>query len=208
MIPEISDKDLNIKSIAEKALADDKLLSELLDGLMFKNEALRYNCFKVALFISEEQGEALYPKWDFFVKLLDSDNTYWKMSGLQIIANLTKVDTDKKFDDICDKYYSLLGDRGTVVAAHLAANSGKIASAKPDLQARITDKLLNIENIYAGKQIDLVKGYVIEAFTVYFEEAEDKGRILEFVKNQLHSASPRTRKQAEQFLNKWCEEYL
>ena len=203
MIPEISDKDLNIKSIAEKALANEKLLSELLDGLMLKNETLRYNCVKVFLFISEEHGEALYPKWDFFVELLDSDNTYRKMSGLQIIANLTKVDVDKKFDDICDKYYSLLGDRGTVVAAHLAANSGKIASARPDLQARITDKLLNIDNTYAGKQMDLVKGYIIEAFAVYFAEAENKDKIIEFVRNQLNSKSPRTRKQAEHFLSKW-----
>jgi hypothetical protein len=92
------------------------------------------------------------------------------------------------------------------VPAHVAANSGKIARAKPDLQAKITEKLLNIENIYAGKQIDLVKGYIIGAFTVFFEEAEDKGRILEFVKNQLYSDSPRTRKQVEQFLNQWGKE--
>lgn len=206
LIPEISDKDITSKSTAEKALADEKLLSELLDGLMLKNETLRYNCFKVVLFISEEHGEVLYPKWDFFVKLLDSDNTYRKMSGLQIIANLTKVDTDKKFDDIFDKYYSLLGDKGTVVAAHLAANSGKIARAKPDLQARITDKLLNIDNVYAGKQPDLVKGYIIEAFALYFEEAEKRNKIVEFARNQLNSSSPRTRKQAEHFLSKLDKE--
>lgn len=208
MIPEISDKDINIKSIAGRALADEKLLSELLDGLMLKDETLRYNCFKVVLFISEEHGEALYLKWDFFVRLLDSDNTYWKMSGLQIIANLTRVDADKKFDVIFDKYYSLLADKGTVVAAHTAANSGKIASARPDLQARITDKLLSIDNTYAGKQLDLVKGYIIEAFSVYFAEAENKNRIIEFARNQLNSGSPRTRKQAEQFINKWGKEQL
>lgn len=202
MIPEISDKDLNIKSIAEKALADDKLLSELLDGLMLKNETLRYNCFKVILFISEEHGETLYPKWDFFASLLDSDNAYRRLSGLQIIASLIKVDKDKRFDGIFDKYYSLLADKGTVVAAHAAVNSGKIASARPDLQARITDKLLSIDSIYAGKQIDLVKGYVIDAFSEYFEEAENKGKMIEFARNQLDSGSPRTRKKAEQFLSK------
>ena len=206
MIPEISNKNINIKSIAEKALANERLLSELLDGLMSKNETLRYNCSKVILFISEERGEALYPKWDFFVTLLDSDNTYWKMSGLQIIASLTRVDADKKFDDIFDKYYHLLGYKGTVVAAHIAANSGKIASARPDLQPRITDKLLSIDKIYAGKQIDLVKGYIIEAFAVYFEEAENRNKIIEFARNQLNSGSPRTRKQAEHFLSKLDKE--
>jgi hypothetical protein len=202
MLPEISDKDIDIESIAEKALADGKLLSELLDGLMLKDETLRYNCFKVIFFISEEHGEALYPRWDFFVRLLDSDNAYRRLSGLQIIANLIKVDTDKRFDDIFDKYCGLLADRGTVVAAHAALKSGKIASARPDLQARITDKLLSIDSIYAGKQIDLVKGYIIEAFSEYFEEAQNKDEIIEFARNQLNSASPRTRKQAEKFLSK------
>ena len=33
MLPEMSDKDINIESIAERALEDEKLLSGLLDGL-------------------------------------------------------------------------------------------------------------------------------------------------------------------------------
>ena len=33
MLPEMSDKDVNIESVAEKTLKDEKLLSELLDGL-------------------------------------------------------------------------------------------------------------------------------------------------------------------------------
>ena len=207
MLPEINRKDLDIEGIARRALADDTLLSELLDGLKLKNETLSYNCSKVISFISETHGEALCPRWNFFVELLDSANTYRKMSGLQIIASLTKVDRDNKFDDIFDKYYNLLGDRGTVVAAHAALNSGKIAKAKPHLQTKITCRLLDVDKIYPGKQIDLIKGYIIEAFNVYFEEAEEKGEMLEFVKNQMNSASPRTRKQAERFLNKWGEEY-
>jgi hypothetical protein len=207
MLSEVSKKDINIESVAEKALASEKLLSELLDGLMSKDETLRYNCSKVILFISEEHGGVLYPKWDFFVRLLDSDNTYWKMSGLQIIANLARVDADKKFDDIFEKYYRLLGYRGTVVAAHAALNSGKIARARPDLQARITDRLLSIDTTYTGSQIELIKGYIIEALNEYFEEAENKGKIIEFVRSQLNSGSPRTSKKAEQFLITWNKEH-
>ena len=58
MLPEMNDKDINIKSIAEKALQDKKLLSELLDGLKYKEETLRYNCFKVLMLISQECGTA------------------------------------------------------------------------------------------------------------------------------------------------------
>ena len=33
MLPEMSDKDVSIEGVAEKTLEDEKLLSELLDGL-------------------------------------------------------------------------------------------------------------------------------------------------------------------------------
>jgi len=203
MLPEMHDKDVSIESVAEKALQDEKLLSELLDGLKSKEETLRYNCFRVLLLISQEHGTALYPKWDYFVEIMTGDNAYWKMSGLLLIASLTRVDTNNRFDKIFDLYYSLLGDKGTVVPAYVAANSGKIARAKPYLQDKITDKLLNIDKVYPGKQSALIKGHAIEAFGEYFEETGNKDKIVEFVRNQLNSDSPRTRKQAENFLNKW-----
>jgi len=174
----MSDKDVNIESVARKALEDERLLSELLDGLRVKKETLRYNCFKVLLLISEDSGEVLYPKWDYFVELLDSANTYWKLSGLQIIANLAKVDTADRFEGIFSKYYGILSEKGTIAAAYVAVNSGKIAKVKPPLQTRITNELLNIDRVHPGKQKDLVKGHAIEAFSEYFEEAEDKEKII------------------------------
>ena len=47
---------------------------------------------------------------------------------------------------------------------------------------------------------DLIKGYAIESFGEYFEEARDKDRIIEFVRQQLNSKSPKTRKIAKKFL--------
>ena len=43
----------------------------------------------------------------------------------------------------------------------------------------------------------------MEAFAEYFEDAEEKGQILEFVSRQLESDSPRTRKEARKFLERW-----
>ena len=204
MLAEMNDKNVDIKIVAEKALKDESLLSELLDGLKLKNETVRYNSFKVLMRISEENGTVLYPKWDYFVKLMGSDNTYHRLSGLQIIADLTSVDIDNRFDEIFDSYFDLLGSKGTIVAAYVAVNAGKIAKAKPHLRTRITDLLLNIDKIHTGKQIEMIKGGVIEALDKYFEEAENRDAIIEFVKNQLDSESPKTRKQAKEFLNKWA----
>ena len=206
MLPEMNDKDADIENIANKAIKDEQLLLELLDGLKSKRETFRYNCSKVLTLISEEWGEVLYPKWDYFVEFLSSDNTYWKISAILIIANLTKVDAENKFEKIFDRYYQLLDDRSMITAIYAASNSGKIVRAKPELEAKITNELLNIDDTHhePGRK-DLIKAGAIEAFSEYFGEAREKDRIVEFVKQQLDSESPKTRRLAEKFLRELGE---
>ena len=189
--------------IAKKAIEDQKLLSKLLEGILSSEDEIRYPSFKALLIISEEHPEVLYPKWDFFVGLVTSDNSYKKLIALRLIANLTKADTENKFEEIFDDYYSILDEDKTMTAGHLAGNSGKIAKAKPNLQSKITNKLLNIDNTHRGKQKELIKAYAINAFDEYYDEAKDKKKILEFIKKQLESESPKTRKKAKEFLEKW-----
>lgn len=93
-----------------------------------------------------------------------------------------------------------------IIAAHVARNSGRIARAKPRSQARITRKLLHTDDAsYRAEQKDLIRGYAIEAFAEYFEEAKDKKKMLEFVRKQLGSKSPSTRTKAKRFLRKFKE---
>jgi len=204
MLPELSEKNVYYKSIAKKALKDEKVLSELLENITSKKETIRYNSFKVLLHLSEKHAEVLYPKWDLFADLLSSDNTYHKFDAIYFIANLTRVDTGNRFEKIFNKYYSLLNDKSMIPAAHLAGNSGKIAKAKPHLEEKITNKLLSIDKTHhIQERKDLIKGYAIESFSEYFEEAKNKKKIIVFVKNQLKSKSPRTRKKAKEFVEKW-----
>ena len=125
------------------------------------------------------------------------------LGSVELIANLAKVDKDNKFDEIFTKYYGMLGDKGTILTAYVAVNSGKIARAKPHLREKITDLLLDIDRVYRGKQVELIKGSIVEAFSEYFEESENKERIKEFVGSQLYSGSPKSKKLAKAFLEKW-----
>ena len=61
----------------------------------------------------------------------------------------------------------------------------------------------HIENIYPGKQIELLKSAVIESFSEFFEKTQKRNKIVSFVKKQLKSDSPKTRKIARDFINKW-----
>jgi hypothetical protein len=205
LISDLINKQTGLESAAKMALADNSILSELLEGIQSSQDPIRYNSFKVILLISENHPKTLYPQWSLFEKMLDSNNGYFRLIAIQIIANLTKVDTGNRFEKLFDKYFGELSSEKTMTVAHAVSNAGKIARAKPGLQSTITDKLVKLDSIYKGKQIDLVKGYTIETFNRYFNEAtvKDKNHILEFVRKEQTSRSPRTRKIAVDFLNKW-----
>jgi truncated hemoglobin YjbI len=204
MLSEMNNKDVDVKIVAEKAMADGELLSEILGGLKSKAETLRYNCHKVLMHISETNGEFLYHKWDYFEGLLIGDNSYRKMSAVQIIANLARVDTENRFEKIIDRFYGLLDDRSMIVAIYVASSSGKIVRAKPHLERKITERLLNMDKTHHSEgRKSLIKAGAIEGFAQYFTEATDKERILTFVRELQNCDSPKTRKAAQDFLRKW-----
>ena len=204
MLPEMNNKDVNIEAVAKTAITDSGLFSEILNGLTSKGETLRYNCHKALMHISETNGKLLYPKWDHFVEFLGSDNSYRKMSAVQILANLTEVDAENKFEEIIEKYYGLLDDKSMIVSIYVASSSGKIVKAKPQLEREITIKLLGINKTHhPERRKPLIKAGAMQAFDMYFPEATDKEGIITFVKEQQNCDSPKTRKLAHDFLLKW-----
>jgi len=154
--------------------------------------------------MAEDQPEILYLHWDYVAALLKRENTHSKYIGIHLLARLAVVDKDDKFKAVFAGYYHLLGDKSVISAAHVAGNSGRMAKAKPELEARITERLLGIDKTrHKPGHRELIKSYAIDAFNEYFAQTEDKKRILTFVRKQLDSESPKTRKKVREFLNKW-----
>jgi hypothetical protein len=205
MITDLQNKNINPETYAEKIIKKPELIHQYLDGLLSKNETYRYNCFKVIYIVSEKNPDILYPYWDFFENHLRSNNNYHKMSAVLIIANLTSVDKEKKFERLFDEFYGYLKSEKTITSIYIVKSSGKIVNFKPHLMEKITKILLNVEKIHPGKQIELVKAAVIESFSDYLEHIENKKEIFDFVKNQTNSTSPKTRKIAKDFLKKYGE---
>jgi hypothetical protein len=201
-VSSIESKESTPESAAEKALKDEKVLQELLNGVLSKKDVVRQNSFQTLNFLSEKYPERLYDHWDFFADLIRTGNSFHKYIAIYIIANLTKADAEDKFAKIFDTYYGLLGDKSVIPPAHVAVNSGKIALAKPELQAEITNRLLDVDAT-VQRHKDLVKASAIEAFEAYFERSTDKAKIIEFVKAQLNCESPKTQEMAKAFLKKW-----
>ena len=94
------------ETIAKEVLDNKELLSEVIKRVSSREDAIRYQNFKVLAFLTERNPEIVYPYWDYFADLLSSDNSYLKFIGIQIIANLTRADTENRFENIFDKYYT------------------------------------------------------------------------------------------------------
>jgi hypothetical protein len=199
---DLDKKDIDIKKLADKAMNDKVLLHELLKGIVSKDNTTRSNSFNVLQIVSVEKPEILYPKWDYFHKMLLSKNNYHKYIAIYILADLTAVDKENKFEDIFEDYYGILAGDKIMTASHVALNSSKIALNKPELQSKILDRLLDIDNIHQGRQNELLKSYVIEALRKMYPEINDKKRVAKFIEAQLDSSSPKTRDLAACFLDR------
>jgi hypothetical protein len=194
------------KKLARKAIKDKALLPELLQGILSKEDKTRYTSFRALMNICEEQPDLLYPHWDHFVDLLNRENTHSKYIASYLLASLAAVDKDKKFEEIFDKYYSLLDDKSIIPAAHVARNSGKIVRAKPELEPKITQRLLSIDATrHEPGHKELIKSEAVVAFGEYFEAAKDKEKIIEFVRQQARGKSPKARRTAKKFLETWAK---
>lgn len=192
------------EKLALKASKNRKVLTQVLEGVSSEKAKTRYGCSKVLRILSEDDPKALYPRWDFFEDMLDNENTFLRANAVHIVANLTRVDSKSKFENLFNRFYGIMNDKSMIPTVNLVGVSGAVAKAKPGLQTRITNRLLKIDKTHHGQECkDVIKGGVISSFDEYFEESKDKKKILDFVRKELKNNRPATRKKAEKFLKKW-----
>jgi len=138
--------------------------------------------------------------------MLDSTNNYFKYQAIYLIANVLSADTEDRFSEISKKYFGLIHDPSIMIASHLALNAGKIAKAKPAMRPVITKLLLDAgKGSRERKSGELLQSYIIDAFEQYIDGTGDLKNVVAFVREQLESGSPKTRKAAKEFLKRFKE---
>ena len=202
------DKSMTKEELLKRAKQDFSLIPFLLKGVDSSKAAIRYGCAKVLMDLSEEHPEKLYPYFDSFIDLLDSKYRILTWNAFAIIANLTRVDTDKKFDAIFDKYYSFLDNNYMVTVTNVVGNSGKIALVKPYLIPKITEEMLKVQDISTGPHLTeeckrVITQHAIKTLDLFFDRIDQKERVISFVKVHLDSSRKKLRTTAENFLKKW-----
>jgi hypothetical protein len=208
LLHKLGEKTITKEQLLKKVKQNDDLIPEILSGILSTKPTVRYGCGKILLDLSEEQPEKLYPHMDFFISLLDSKYRILTWNAMSIIANLTKVDGDNKFDSIFEKYYSFLNDDYLVTVTTVVCNSGKIAQAKPHFTQRIVDTLLKVENISTTPHLSeeckrVIAEHAIQSFDMFFPQIKQKDKVILFVKKHLNSPRKTLRTESENFLKKW-----
>jgi hypothetical protein len=195
--------------LLQKVRENPSLIPDVLNGVSSSKPAIRYGCAKVLMDLSEEQPEKLYPHMDSFTGLLDSKYRILVWNAMAILANLAKVDRDKKFDKIFDKYYGFLNDPYMVTVANVVGNSCKIALAKPYLVQKITSELLEVENVATTPHLSaeckrVITEKAVEYFDSFFGKIQNKDGVISFVKRNKNSSRESLKTKAESFLEKWA----
>ena len=208
LLGKLVDKSMTKEELVQKVQQNFGLLPEIIDGVSSGKAAIRYGCGKVLMELSEKYPEKLYPHMDFFVTLLDSNYRILTWQAMFIIANLTRVDIEKKFDSIFDKYFSFIHDEYMVTVANVVGHAGKIALAKPYLIPKITKELLKVETIKTTPHLTdeckkVIAEQAIQSLDMFFPHIEQKNEVLSFVQQYVASSRKTLQKKSEEFLNKW-----
>lgn len=200
-------KEISVDELIKNVKNDFSLIPMVVDGVSSTNPRIKFGCAKTLSKISEKNPEKLYKEMNFFINLLDNENKIIRWNAMDVIANLTRVDTKKKFEDIFTKYYGFINADSMVTIAHVVDNSGKIALAKPHLINKITNEILNLEKISIKPRLtqeckNILFGKAIIIFDQYFDHIEKPKEVVSFIKRQLKNTRAATKIKAEKFMKK------
>jgi hypothetical protein len=206
---ELSKKGEDVAKVAAYAIDHPESIDTLIKDLTAPKGTLRYGFEKVLRRISEQRPDLIYPYFDTYADLLDSDNSFIKWGAILTIANLTAADLQEQFEKIFEKYFRPIAGPALVTAANTIGGAAKIALAKPQLTERIACEILKVEQAEFERKgspspecRNVAFGQAIDTFDQIFDQIEDKARVIAFVRAQVSNPRKPVAKRAEKFLKK------
>lgn len=170
-----------------------------LSGFSSQETRVKYACAKQAIVISEESPAELYEDLDFFVDLLNSENNIFQWTAINVIGNLSQVDSEKRIDPLVPCLMRFLESGKLITINHAIRSLGVIATQKADFRDAILDALLRIEELdfETAECRNIAVGKVILALDLLKQHVRDDKRVLAFVEKQTENPRNATGKKAK-----------
>jgi hypothetical protein len=194
----------NFPRIVARIRNEPALIGSLLEGLTSKTPPVKFGSAKALWLLSETAPELLYPRFDFFLALLDCENHILRWNAARILACLAPVDADGKLEAALDTYLSPIPGPEMIAAGNAIQWASRIALAKPHLADRITRAIVGVRSAsYKTAECrNVAIGHAIVSLDRFFHLIGDQGAIIDFVSAQLDNPRPATHKKAAAFLKK------
>ena len=201
----LTPQERDLETLAKKAENNAQIIQLLIDELKNREARIKYGSLNTLVLISEKSPKSLYPFFDFFIKLLNSEKNVFKLGAIKIICNLSVVDEKKNIETHFKKLYSFISEKKLSPAANIIKGSSVVLQSKPELADKIISKLLQIRtNEYETKECkEILKGQAVDLFYKFFEKLPQKEKIKTFVRESLNSNRNSTKKKAEKFMKKY-----
>lgn len=203
---EIANKNVDVDKYARMIIENSILRGEIID-LMLNNPQIMiyYHSYYIIDKASKMIPELFYNYWDDFAFLINHKNSYHRDFGLSLIANITAVDIENRFQSIFQDYFNCINDPKFMTSRHCIQNTSRILLNKKDYREDIISILLDIDSRcdYSEKRLALLKSDIINVFNTVYNEIDDKSKINRFIRDQLTSISPKTKKYANNFILKY-----
>lgn len=173
-----------------------------LQNLFSDNPKVKYACSKELIALSKEKPGALYGDFDFFEKLLSTNNQIIKWSAIDIIGNLSKADKEHKVEDALPTLISFLNRGKVITAGHATMALAEIAKNKPKYQERIINEFLKVEhyNFNTKECQNIAVGRAILALKIFPVEVLIKKPVKDFLRRHVLNTRPATAKKAKGLL--------
>jgi hypothetical protein len=200
----IARKGSDKEKTADSVIRSPDRIQELFEGLGADKPAVRYGCSRVLRFVSEKEPRLLYSHMSHFIDQLDSENSFLKWDAIFIVAQLTRVDSRKKFEKTFDAYFAPIRGPVLVTAANIIGSAPTIALAKPKLADKVTNEILKVRKAkYKTTECRRIAlGSAIDAFDRFFDQIRNRKPVIDLVRAQLRSPRASTKKKAQRFLKK------
>ncbi len=200
----------DIDTLVQEVINEPSMIAELIDIINTDKSSVKFLCTKIIRLVSEKNPHIVYDYFDEVVKFIYSRNSFVKWDGVTILSNLAIIDSEGKFDSICEKYFDLIRDPQMITAGNVVGNAWKIAINKPQYESYITRCMLSVPDIIyynKGKPStecnNVLCGHVIDCFEKYYLVSNNKPEILLFIRGQLKNSRKPVVKKAERFLKKY-----
>ena len=194
----------NFPRIVARIRNEPALIDALIEGLASKTSRVKFDSAKALWLLAEAAPELLYPRFDFFLALLDNDNSIVRWNAARVLACLAAVDADGKLEAALDKYLSPIPGPEMISAANAIQWASRIAIAMPRLADRIARAILGVRsaNYKTAECRNVAIGRAIVSLDRFFHLIEDKGAVIAFVSEEADNSRPGTRRKAALFAKK------